>query len=459
MHRLVCGFLVMTAAALAGVAAQADERPVLDLIALLPEDPMTYRSVPLFSYVDFRAVEAAAGVATSQSEASFADLPEAERMAWYDSLKRITIGPPSIIQYAARVGFHEKTSYDGTGPDWFAVDRAMAAWQAPPHGVTILGGDEDMTDPEGFDFALSPRGFVNEEIDGVSVWHRFADNAIASALKDEAIEGDIFDDGLMTSLRLAVLPGRLIGSRSWPDLRAVLSVATGAAKPAAAADLLRPMVDALGAIEGGDGPLVQAMAFTLTDVGLANTGADLIAGALSAGGNVDLDALAAELQAAPSGPPLPPYPLVLFADIAAGTDQINIVALPYPDRATAEAAAGVLADRLRTWQPGKFEEPVLDVIGGTVSTAVVDDERVAPAAAGTFRGVVLAAAAANGTQPDGAAAEPTEAVPAVPPGGAVALIAIRYPLPAAGSGTMPTAFFSLALMAIYQRDFAPLAVP
>ena len=459
MRRPVCVVLSTLAVVLASAAARADEPPILDLIALLPEDPTTYLSVPLFSYVDFRAVEAAASVATPESESRFAGLPEAERMPWWDSLKRIVVGPPSIIQYAARVGLHEKTSYDGTGPDWFAVDRAMAIWQAPPHGVTILGGDADMTEAEGFDFALPPRGFVNEDIDGVSVWHRFADNAFASALKDEAIEGDLFDDGLMTSLRLAVLPGQLIGSRSWHDLRAVLPVATGGAKAAPAAGLLRPMVEALGAVEGSDGPLVQAMAFSLVHVGLAETGVDIIAGALSAGGNVDLDGLAAGLQAAPSGPSLPAYPLVLFADIAAGNDQINVIALPFADRATAEAAVGVLAGRLRLWQPGSFKEPVLDVISGKVTTAVVDDERVAAAVAGTFRSVVLAASAASGTTPDGAAAEPTEGIPAVPPGGAVALVAIRYPLPVAGSDARPSAFFSIALQAIYNRDFAPLAVP
>jgi hypothetical protein len=461
MRGLICSLVAGVAVAAGSPASRADEAPILDLIALLPEDPTTYRSMPLFSYVDFRAVEAAAGVATPGSESAFAALPEAERMPWYDSLKRITVGPPPILLYAARVGLHEKTSYDATGPDWFMVDRAMAAWQAPPHAVTILGGDEDMTDPQGFDFVLPQRGFANEDIDGVSVWSRFGDNAIASALKDEAIEGDIFDEGLMTSLRLAVLPGRLIASRSWPDLRAMLGVATGGAKPAAAADLLRPMVEALGAVEGGDGPLVQAMAFTLVDVGLANSGTDLMAAALAEGGSIDFDALAARVAAAPSPgrPPLPVYPLVLFADVAAGPDQVNIIALPYADRATAAMAATVLAERLAKWQPGAFKQPVVSLIGGEIATAVVDDQRVAPAAAATFIAVMLAAAAGAENAPDGEAAEPTFEVPDVPPGGAVALVAIRYPPPAVDSDVRPTAFFSIALQAIHNRDFAPLSVP
>lgn len=457
MRRLVCGFV--GAAAMMIGSSWAAEQPILDLVALLPEDPTTYRSVPLFSYVDFRAVEAAAGVPTPETEASFAALPEAERMPWYDGLKRIVIGPRSVVEYAARVGMHEKTSYDATGPDWFMVDRAMAVWQAPPHSLTILGGNEDMTDPEAFDFVLPQRGFANEDIDGVSVWSRFGDNAVAMALKDSAIEGDIFDDGLMTSLRLAVLPGRLIASRTWPDLRAILGVATGATAPAAAADLLRPMIEALAAVEGGEGPLVQAMAFTLVDVGLAG-GPSLVEGLFTEDGAIDLGALAGS-GALPTagGPGLPAYPLVLFADIAAGKDQVNVIALPFADRATAESAASVLAERLRTWQPGKFKQPVLEVVGGEVSTAVVDDPRVAPAAAATFIGVTLAVAAEAEGAPDGAAAEPNVTIPEVPPGGAVALVAIRYPLPASGSRDRPSAFFSIALQAIYQRDFAPLAVP
>lgn len=54
------------------------------------------------------------------------------------------------------------------------------------------------------------------------------------------------------------------------------------------------------------------------------------------------------------------------------------MALPDPDRATAEVAADVIGERLRTWQPGAFKQPVLEVIGGRVSTAVVDDHRVRP---------------------------------------------------------------------------------
>jgi hypothetical protein len=316
-----------------------------------------------------------------------------------------------------------------------------------------------MTNAEGFDFTLPQRGFDNEDFDDVSVWTRFGDNAIASALKDEKIEGDFFDDGLMTSLRLAVLPGRLIGSRNWPDLRAVLYVAIGSGLRAAAADLLRPMVEALDAVEGGDGPLVQAMAFSVADVGLAQTGPGLILGAIDEGNNLDLEALEEGLTASPSGPPLPPYPLMLLADIAAGSDQVNVIALPFVDRATAETAVAVVGDRLKAWQPGSFDKPVLDLIGGRITTAVVEDERVAPAIAGTFRGVAYAIAALAENAPDGAAAEPTGAVPEVPPGGAVALVAIRYPLPPAGSNTRPAAFISIALQGIYTRDFAPLALP
>lgn len=450
--------LFLAAVAMAAPPSLADDRPIVGMISLLPEDPTTYRSMPLFSYVDFRAVEAAAGVPTPETEAVFAGLTDEQRARWQDSLKRIVTGPIPIIQYAARVGLHDTTSYDATGPDWFMVDRAMAIWQAPPHTVTIVGGDEDMTDPEGFDLVLPQRGFANEDIDGVGVWSRFGDNAIASAIKDAAIEGDIFDEGLMTSLRLAVLPGTLIASRNWPDLRAVLAVASGASRPAAAADLLVPMIDALKTIDGGAGPIVQAMAFAVTDVAFM-AGPNLFLEAFETGGDIDFDALAAELAAPPSRRPLPAYPLVLLADFAAGTEQVNIIALPYPDHATAHAAAGIVADRLRAWKPGSFKQPLLTLIQGRLSTAVVDDSRVAPAIAGTFRGVALAFASLAGNAPDGAAAEPTVEIPDVQPGGAVALVAVRYPVPAGDDGARPAAFLSVALQAVYSRDFAPLSVP
>lgn len=458
MRHLICGLVAVTAVAIGAPASWGEERPILGLIGLIPDDPTTYRSLPLLSYVDFRAVEAAAGVPAPETEAIFAGLTDEERAPWQEALKRIVTGPRSVVHYAVRVGLHEKTSYDATGPDWFAIDRAVAVWQAPPHALTVVGGDEDVSDPQGFEFVLPQRGFSLENIDGVSVWSRFGDNAVAAALEDTAIEGDIFDEGLMTSLRLAVLPGRLVASRSWSDLRAVLGVAVGTSKPAAAADLLVPMIESLGAVAGGDGPIVQAVAFVVTDVGFA-AGPDLLLEALATGGEIDFDALAAGLRTPPPGPPLPSYPLVLFADIAAGADQINVIALPYPERATAETAAGVVADRLRSWRPGALEQTVLEVIGGRVSAAVVDDPRVAPAIAEASRGLALSLASLAEKAPDGAAAEPTAEIVDVPAGGAVALVAIRYPLPAAGEGTLPAAFLSLALRAIYSRDFAPLAVP
>ena len=340
---------------LAAATATAGEEGLLGLTGLIPEDPLTYQSIPLFSYVDFRAVEQAAGVPTPADEKSFAASPKADLETWMRGVFRIKVGPPSILRYAGRVGVHAKTSYDAVGPDWFAVDRAMALWQAPPHGVTLVAGDEDLTDPEGFNFALPPRGFVRDEVDGIPFWHRFADDAIASELNDEAIEGDIFDTGMMTGLRIAVLPGMLAAAGNWPDLRAVLAVQTGKARPAAAAELLRPMIEAFDKIEGAGGPAIQAVAFTLPDVGLTPSAVDGLLGAMA--GGVDPAAIAKEIEGTmetgQNGPPLPPYPLALFADFADGGDQLLVIALPYADRPTAEAATVVLADRLNAWQPGR----------------------------------------------------------------------------------------------------------
>ena len=451
-------FLAGVACLMLAPSARADGGHLVEMLAQLPEDPVTYRSLPLFTYADLRAAEAAAGVTTPASEEAFMALSEAERAAWRENLSRLKVLPETIRTYAAGLGSHTVTSYNATGPDWFAIDRVMGAFDLPPHRVTIAGGDDDMNDPLGFDYALPQRGFVRDEIDGVGVWSRFADDAQASALVDSASAGDIFDDGLMSSLRLAVLPDLLIAAKAWPDLRALLAVEAGRAPHAAAADLLAPMVEALAAVEGGEGPLVQAMAVSVMDAGFSADGLALVADAIASGGMVDPSALEGAVAATPAGPPLPLYPLALFADVAAGEEQLTVIAVPYTDRKTAEAGAAVIASRLETWQPGGSGEALLSRIGGRVSTAVVDDGRVAPALVATFRSVIVAAAA--GEAPDAVAEKaPPVAAPPVPAGGAVALVAVRYPLDGAESNAAPGALLAVIQQAIFNRDFALLATP
>src|SRR4029078_8844526 len=87
-------------------------------------------------------------------------------------------------------------------------------------------------------------------------------------------------------------------------------------------------------------------------------------------------------------PPLAPYPLVLLADMPTGNEHVVFMALPYAERAEAEAAAGVVANRLRQWQPYKAARPLVDEVVGKVESKVVGDAGVGAAVSRTFVSLV-----------------------------------------------------------------------
>lgn len=431
--------------------AAADEPDLAAMLRLLPEHAATYKSLPLFSYVDLRALERASGIATPESEEALVALPKAEQDAWMRSLFRLQTGPELLFNYLQRIGHRKIRAREAVGFDLFQVDRALAALQFPPQSLMMLAGEDDLSDPENFEDALLPRGFARDEVDGVPVWHRYADNVIVK-LKDEASEGDIFADHLPRGKRIAVKPGLLIATNHWNTIRVVIKVAEGKTATASASKLLAPMIDALGKSEVSDGGLIQAFAIMLPDVGFPDPARQLFKDMLAEPG-VDIEKLKEKLRAtASNGPSLAPYPLALFGDFQAGDDQVNVIALPYGDRATAEEAAKVVADRMRSWQPGATTEGVLARIGGTVETRIIDDPALAPLIGSTFLSVM---AIANEEVKTAAAEGALSALS----GGATALILVRYPLPPAGSDSHPGALIAAWLRAISNRDLTVLAVP
>ena len=105
--------------------------------------------------------------------------------------------------------------------------------------------------------------------------------------------------------------------------------------------------------------------------------------------------------------------------------------------------------------PGGLARTLLAEIGGRVESKVVEDARIAPAVAATFASVVAAMASSDGASP----ASPPPPEPPVAEGGAVALVAVRYPLPAEDYQNKAGIFLAAVVQATFSRDFTPLAVP
>lgn len=284
------------------------------------------------------------------------------------------------------------------GFEWLLdVDRSLEFGDPPSVGL-LLGGDFDTA---AIGAALQARDFSQADVSGVTVWHRFDDLAISVADRDPA---DPFGGHLGAAARIALLPDMLANARSWPLINGVIGAAQGEL-PSLADD---PAYRALaGAIAAPDGLLIQALFFDGAALGA-------VPGDPASPG---VTPPAADLG------PLLPYALAVLADRQEGNDQVHLIGLVYADAPTAQAAADVLAGRIADFRLSTRPEIVLaEEFGATVSASVVES-------------------AAEGL--------------------AVALVEVRYPLPAertdAGGRFLSAGqLYKLWVQAIMRREFTPL---
>ena len=406
---------IIAVAVILAAPARAGDMPVDRLLSLIPDAPATTRSGPVFSYVDLRAIEEAGGVAAPESEDAFAAMPREAQRHWFDAMSRVMSGPPDLLAYPAGIGRRPVTSVEALGIDWFGIDTAMTFW-APPSLVTMIAGTPDLDDPAVVGAALAARDFAVREVGGFDVWHRFEDNQMVPGLDDRLAEADFLLGRLPRAGRVAVRPGLVVHAINWPAIEAVAATAAGEAPISPAAKLSRTILDIAAETTGAR--LLQATALMLRDVGSADDPGIRMADLFSAPSMSQLLAAIAPLT---PGPRLPLYPLAVIADMQDGEDQLAVIGLPFPDRASADAAAAVLAERLAGWRPDDAAPPLVETVSGTIETAVIDGEGIAAATLATF------VAAIEGGEAEKRA---VDALPGVT-GGSVVIATLRYPTPPA----------------------------
>jgi hypothetical protein len=429
-----------------GAAAQTG---FAEMLRMLPDTKPVYASVPMLTYVDFRAVEAAAGLGSPASEEEFDAWTDEDIGAWGWALRRLADAPRELIDYAGRMSGNAVTLREAIGFDFFAVDRAMTFNMNPPHSVIVLAGD-GLAGSAAIGAALEPRTFELRDVKGVPVWGRFEDDQMVMDLDDPQIEGDPFGTQFRRGSRIAVLPDTVVVSYHWPDIESVLTTSQGREPPAAAATLLEAMRGAVLSLDGVGGVILQAWVAPVNAVAFVDRIGPLLLESLGSGEIMDSGELAEAMAEGPSGPALPPYPLVMLADLQAGPDQVNVIALPYPDRGSAEAAAEAVSARLAAWNPRDDPEPLVEILGGRIESKIVDAPGLMHPIAATYLALAEEGAAESVSQALGDLA--TEE------GGAVALIAVRYPLPAPDDEAAPGALLREWLGGIYRREMEPLAL-
>ena len=339
----------------------------MDLLALVPDSPIGRQGTPLVSYIDFDAMVGAA-YADPMATGAVASLATLNFEEQVSAFRRAAAGPPEDLQLLSVIEA-EMPSLLGIGVS--DVHRALV-FGTPPQTGTVFGLDPQQDYSAAIAAALDARAFEQRDVVGTTVWHRLSDGAMDLTNRTP---GDPFGGHMGLAARIAHIDSALVNSAMWPvtlsmvaaagDVRALAEDPTVAATVAAIAD---PALD---------GVLLQFVLLNAADtMAVPGDPARLL-----------LDGAAPEAgAAAPQGQAdaLPPYLLVALADRSTGNRDETLVALTYPDEATAEMAATVLADRLRSFAPASAPEAWIDhlaALDATVEPVVFTGEAGGPAVA------------------------------------------------------------------------------
>jgi hypothetical protein len=326
MKRLFLLLIIALGSVLPGFAQSEDDNPLLDMLGFIPDTPEIRESQTLMNYVDFAANEQALNTDIFATYDLTGDL-------WVYSFDRVQWGGASYFLPQL------EGMSDVVGFGWRDVNRLFEAG-LPPDFLTVYEGEFDR---DAIDAALSARDFATEERGGISVWHRFDDNATNLAETEPA---DPFSGHLGSGARIADYDGQLVFARNWPTLEGAIAARAGEAPSLAAADDFRALAEALN---DGEGSLLRAM--------LLPEGTTQQFNSLPEAPSIILERLPEEWGISVEGwGSLPAPGIAAIADRQEGEDQVNIIALVYDDAATAESAAQEMTTRLQTFDPGLYEE-------------------------------------------------------------------------------------------------------
>jgi hypothetical protein len=401
-------FVVIVLLLLGGVAPlRADTtgpHTLLDLLALVPDTTQTRTGVPVVSYVDYRAIEAARGIQTPTAE----DFQNQTDLAglWLAAANGIAAGPEMNYFLQQLGGMQEQVGFT-----WFDVNQAVAFGNPPSQG-TIMAGSFDASK---IAVAFQSRGYTQTDVNGIPVWCS-ADGCDAGAKVnlDKRNPANPFGGALGREEPLAVLPGAVVGSGDYQVVQDAVAAYQKQHFSLADDPDFRAAAEAVTA----DGTLRQALLVSVKDVGVV----DYAQVALKP------EILPTLRQQVAGYKTLPPYTLAVFADVWKEKEQIALIGLVYDDADTAKVAGSELAGRMNTFISLVTQRPFSDVLKDV----------------------------------QGSIAAPT-VYQSSATGKAVALLALRYPLPSNElSGDPPrytasSLLFRRIITELYQRGLYPLA--
>jgi hypothetical protein len=346
--------LFAAATPVTGQTDQSEPGPLLAQLALVPDnlsDPEG--GGPIVKYADFQALYIAEGI---EDQRLTADLPTLLNTVPLAGMLARLVAAPDAFNYVFRAADRMPGL---VGFEWMADVNRSLEYGAPPDTAFTLEG---AFDEAAVTSALAAHDFEQTDVSGIPVWHRLEDGEMN---REYRVAGDPFGGRTGVSARIAILPGHLAHSAYWPIIENLVAAAQGEQESLADNPDYRALAEAVSAPEG---LLLQAMFFTLADVGLV-PGDPL---AVLEGQDDPTEAYGS----------LMPYRLAVLADRQEGNDQVHLIGLVYTDVSQAQAAAEEVAARLRTFRmPEEPDEVLIDRFGALVSASVYESETAGNAVA------------------------------------------------------------------------------
>ncbi|MFW5772739.1 MAG: hypothetical protein ACOCZH_05375 [Phototrophicaceae bacterium] len=330
--------------------AAEDGHPLLELLGFVPAEMVAAESFFDLSYVDFRAFEAAVGIARPPDT----DLGGDDFSNWVNQSSRLVAGP----SFLPDVFIRQDAMREVVGFTVFDIDRALM-FGAPPSNGTVLAGDPDaLTDPLVLGEKFRELGFKAQDVDGgFTLWQHSERDGFEVDIENRD-PANPFGGQLGRAEPVAMTPGYLLNSADIDTVQAMIDSATDA-NSLALSDL--PEFVALVEAITQDSPLIQAHFLSPADVGfIPGDPMAIIMGQ-------DAPNVLADYG------PLPVYSMGVLADTQDGDNAVHMAALVYADAEDAAIAAEELAQRVASQRlPLNADETVLERFGATVESAVYE---------------------------------------------------------------------------------------
>ncbi len=339
--------VVMLASSGSGITSHvaADEAvsaPLLRLLGTVPDTPGTRE---LVQFGDVAAWHTAWNVPRMPNWALLELLPRDPHAYWMLTMPRQTAPPSALGLESLRLN-DQQAFY---GFDFFDIDRFIGAGR-PPDELTVA---EQRADPAQVGATLTASGYEAQDLASGWTLYSILDD-YAFALRSDLGLPHVGVTGMRN--RIALHDNQMIIARATPVVTAALDAINGDAPSLAADPAFAAAAQALDDPSLADtGPLVGA--FLMQGPVMADP-ALLILG--PAATNEQIDALRAQLGDAYGPGTLPVYGVAAFFTSHTPGATYLTLALVFPPGADAQAAAGVLAERLQTYVSVQTQAPLTD---------------------------------------------------------------------------------------------------